>query len=243
MKQPSFSISVILPVYNEGENIADTVAQAASFLDGQPVINTHEIIVVDDGSTDETPGLLNSLCRRYPNLKTLRHDKNLGYGAALVSGIKQAVSDWVLLMDADGQFKIDALLSMIPYLGQYDILAGFRARRIDPLYRIVLGQTFSRLAAWLFKLDLRDINCGFKLFRRNSINADILNAHGGAFYTDFFIKARDQGGRVKQFPVAHFPRRKGKATGASIKVIFAAVIDVVRLLSARGRNRQAGCKG
>jgi len=234
MQQPFFSISVILPVYNEGENIVDTVARASSFLNSQPVVfDTYEIIVVDDGSVDETPAILHALCQRYPNLKTLRHNKNLGYGAALVSGIKQAVSEWVLLMDADGQFKIDALRDMIPYLDHYDILAGFRAKRTDPLYRIVLGRTYSLLATLLFKLDLVDINCGFKLFRRNSINVETLNAHGGVFYTDFFIRARDQGCRIKQLPVAHFPRKKGKQTGASIKVVFAAVVDIVRLLSGR----------
>ncbi|MFA5260129.1 MAG: glycosyltransferase family 2 protein [Candidatus Omnitrophota bacterium] len=233
MKESSFSIAVILPVYNEGDNISDTVACAAKFLGAQTFLTTYEIIVVDDGSTDATRAVLNSLLGQFSNLKVLHHPRNLGYGPALVSGIKQAVAEWILLMDADGQFKIEALLPMIPYLDNYDILAGFRSQRTDPLYRIVLGQIYSRLATVLFKVNLIDINCGFKLFRRNIIDIESIGSHGGVFYTDFFIKALKHGCRVKQFPVEHFPRKKGKQTGASLKVIFAAVIDIIRLLFAR----------
>jgi glycosyltransferase involved in cell wall biosynthesis len=230
MKEPFFSLSVILPVYNEGENIADTVADTAKFLSEQSFLSAYEMIVVDDGSTDASRTILNSLGDQVRHLKVLHHPRNLGYGAALVSGIQQALSEWVLLMDADGQFKVDALLPMIPCLEHYDIVAGFRFKRTDSLYRIFLGQCYSRLAALLFKVNLKDINCGFKLFRKDIINIDAISSHGGVFYTDFFMKAIKQGCRVQQLPVEHFPRVRGKQTGASLKVVSAAVIDVIRLL-------------
>ena len=236
MKEPSFSISVVLPVYNESGNISDTVVDSERFLSERTFLNAYEMIVVDDGSTDATPTILDSLCSRYSNLKALRHPRNLGYGAALISGIKEADSDWILLMDADGQFKIDTLSSMIPYICDYDILAGYRSNRTDSLYRIFLGQTYTKLAAVLFRVNLIDINCGFKLFRKDIVDVAAISSYGGVFYTDFFMKAAEQGCRVKQLPVEHYPRMKGKQTGASLKVILAAGIDVIRLLRTRRKS-------
>ncbi len=229
MDRQATSISIVLPVFNEAGNIETTMQETVNFFKQEKFFPEYEIIIVDDGSTDNSPRVLDGLSGKIERLSVVRHAQNRGYGAALVTGIKKARHPWILLMDADGQFKINSILDMIPRMNSCDVLAGYRRKRTDSRIRILLGKTYTYLAFLLFKVKLKDINCGFKLLRKDIIDIDAVSSHGGAFYTDFFIKTQKKGCRIEQVPVEHFPRLKGKQTGASFKVVLAAMIDVFRL--------------
>jgi glycosyltransferase involved in cell wall biosynthesis len=228
------SLSVVLPAYNEEGSIARTVKATAAFLKQQNEFKEYEIIVVDDGSTDQTAGILKKLKDVEP-LKVITHPANLGFGGAVASGIKQARFSWLLLMDSDGQFKIDSIQKFTEYLSEYEIIAGYRNPRADAFYRELLGKTYTFLACRLFGLMLRDINCGFKMFKKESLRLNGAHYHAGVFYTNIFIKAKRDGYRIKEVPVDHYPRTCGKQTGANFDVVFKAVMDLGKLIFARNK--------
>lgn len=223
-----YSLSVILPVYNEEENIEKTVKDSAKFLATQEIFKNYEFVLVNDGSKDSTATILKKLVNEIPCSKVITHRKNLGYGMALTSGLNESIYPLVFFMDSDGQFNISEINKLIYFVDDYDIIIGYRYNRKDSFYRVVLGRIYSGLVFLLLGLKFKDINCGFKLFKREALNLE--NAHnssGGVFYTGIFLKAK--GCKIKEVPVEHFPRLKGKQTGASKKVIFNAVMDLIGL--------------
>ncbi|MCD4781357.1 MAG: glycosyltransferase family 2 protein [Candidatus Omnitrophica bacterium] len=225
------AISVVLPSYDLADIIGKTLSDTYDYLSKQTFFLRYEVIVVDDGSRDKTAQFLKDAAARYPSLKVVTHSENEGYGAALLSGLHIAQYSSILFMDADGQFQISSLVDMQPFLEDDDIITGYRSHRRDSVYRILLGKMYTWFACRLFDLSLKDINCGFKLFKKDRFNFDEFDCHAGVFYTDFFIQAREKGCRIKEVPVAHFPRVQGKQTGASLEVIIEALRDLYRLAS------------
>lgn len=223
------SLSIVLPVYNEQDTIRRTIGDTLDFLNGQDSIGKYEIIVVDDGSSDQTADILKDLARELCSMNIITNPRNLGYGGALVSGIKKTKFPWVFLMDADGQFKINSLEPMLRKMEMYDIITGFRYKRADSLYRDILGKVYNWCACSVFGLHLKDINCGFKLFKKDALNFEGAVCHAGVFYTELFIKAKENRLKIHEVPVEHFPRCGGKQTGANGVVIAQAILDLLRL--------------
>ena len=223
------SLSIVLPVYNLEDNIKQTVIGTIAFIKEEKLFEEYEIIAVNDGSDDKSGAILIELTNLYKNIKIVTHSKNLGYGSAMISGIKNAKYPLMLLMDADGQFKIDSIKDFVAYFSDYDIIAGFRYRRQDPLCRILLGKIYTNIANKLFGLRLNDINCGFKILKKEIFNWDSMTCHAGGFYTEIFIRAKEKKCLVKEVPIAHYRRTVGRQTGASIKVIICVVRDMFRL--------------
>lgn len=222
------SLSVVFPVYNEEGSIENTVKDSLKFLATHRIIRNYEIILVNDGSKDNTAEILSRLLNEIPCVKVITHRKNSGYGAALTSGLVESRYPFVLLMDADGQFNIAEIDKLIPFAGSYDIITGYRYNRKDSFNRVALGRIYGWIVFLLFGLKFRDINCGFKLFKREALNLEnAYNIKGGVFYTEIFSKAK--GSKIKEVAVEHFPRLKGEETGASKKIIFNAVLDLIKL--------------
>ena len=229
------SLSVILPVYNEENNIKTTIEHSVDFLKKQDYFSEYEIIAVNDGSADQTALILEKLVEQLECLKIVTHSKNMGYGRSLVSGVCAARFSWVLMMDSDGQLKINALSDMVSYIPDYDIITGYRHKRRDPFHRILIGKVYTFLACSLFGFKLKDVNCGFKLLRKEILNFADPICHAGAFYTGVYVQAKAQNCRIKEVPVEHYSRSGGRQTGTSLKVMLTAVFDLIRL-SSQKRN-------
>jgi len=224
-----YSISVILPAYNEEGNIKEVIEEMNEFLLKQDKFNNYEIIVVEDGSRDNTTKILRGLASRIPYLKLITHCKNLGYGKALLSGVKISQHPLVFFMDADRQFNIKEIAKMYSFIKDFDIIAGYRYKRKDSVYRIVLGKIYTWLVSLLFGLKIKDLNCGFKLVKKKILDVEYIYSNAGVFYTEIFLKAKNKGYKIKQIPIEHFPRLRGRQSGASLKVIFNSIIDLIRL--------------
>lgn len=224
-----FSVSVILPVYNEEGNIAKVIRESADFLGSEQMALDYEIIAVNDGSQDNTGGILKKLTNEIPGLKIVTHHKNLGYGKALLSGLGNSIYPLVFFMDADGQFDISDIKKLFAYIGEYSVITGYRNKREDAFFRVILGKFYSWLVSLLFGIKLKDVNCGFKLFRREVLADENICSNGGVFYLDALLKAVKKGHRIKEIPVRHFQRLSGKESGASAKVIINALADLFKL--------------
>jgi glycosyltransferase involved in cell wall biosynthesis len=221
------SLSLVLPAYNEEANIEAVVRDAMATL---PLFtDDYEIIVVDDGSRDRTGGIVANLAAGDSHVRLLRHARNRGYGAALSTGFRATTGDFVMFMDADRQFDIRDLRLLAPFAAEYDIVAGFRMERSDPLHRRVFAELFNVSVRILFGVHLRDIDCAFKLFRGDLLRGMQLTAPGALINTEIQAKARRQGARLEQVGVHHYPRVAGEATGGSPRVILRAIGETLAL--------------
>lgn len=222
-------LTVILPAFNLEDVIRETILDSLAFLKSQGPFQPYELIVVDDGSRDGTSEILTKLSGQYPQIKIVTHEENQGYGMAVISGLRQARFPWILLMDADGQFKMESLRDMISLLPHYDIITGYRCPRRDPWPRVFLGKAYTALMDGLFGLKFKDINCGFKLINKKAIDTESLSRLPGVLYANLFVRSAIRNFSIKEIPVKHYPRKKGRQTGASLKVICRTAVHLIRL--------------
>ena len=217
-------LSIVVPCFNEQGNIAQVVAQAAEV--GRTVAAELEIIVVDDGSTDDTDRVLRDLRTSVPELRVLRHPRNRGYGAAVRSGLIAARMDQVFLTDGDGQFDLGELADAVRLLREHDVVAGYRVHRSDGWWRGLWGRTWTLLVNGVFGLRVRDANCAFKLVPRSLVRSSELTSEGALISAELLAAARRRELRIGQYPVTHYPRSTGRQTGASLPVIVRAFAEL-----------------
>ena len=224
---PCATMSVIFPAFNEEGNIRRAVDAALEVL--PKVAMSWEIIVVDDGSSDATARICDDLKAQYPEIEVIRHEQNRGYGAALKSGIMTAKYDLIFFSDSDGQFDLRELLQLICWSEDYDIVAGYRAKRQDPLHRRINALGWNVLVRLVLGIKIRDIDCAFKLFRRAVFDQVQIRSVGAMVNTEILAQAARLGMRIHQVKVNHFPRRHGKQSGANLHVIIKAFRELCRL--------------
>jgi len=219
------SISVVFPAYNEAANIKNVVEDAFNFL--AKYFTDFEIIVVDDGSIDSTYDTCNSVVQKLGNkIRVLQHRENRGYGAALRTGLFGAKNELVFYTDADNQFDISELLKFTVDIGNYDLIIGYRVGRQDSLIRKLISSAYNLLIRLIFRLEVRDIDCSFKLFKKEFLNK--LSIERDKFFvdTELLLKAKLNNCRLKEIGVKHLPRKYGKST-VNFFHIFQTISDII----------------
>jgi glycosyltransferase involved in cell wall biosynthesis len=200
-----------MPAFNEEGNIEQAVRAACEA--AAPLVRDFEVVVVDDGSRDGTAAILERLQGELgPRLRVVRHPVNRGYGAALRDGFQTACGELVFYTDSDNQFDLRELKDALPLMQEHDALLGFRIDRQDPPLRKLVSAGFNKLASLAFGMSVRDLNCSFKLFRRERIQG--LTIESDDFFVDTELVARiHRGGwRYAQRGVRHYPRRAGRSS-------------------------------
>jgi glycosyltransferase involved in cell wall biosynthesis len=220
------SLSIVLPAYNEEENAAAAVEEVSAVAEGLGV--DYEIILVNDGSADRTGEIGRELEQRIPNFRLVEHHPNRGYGGALKAGFAAATKEWITFTPADKQFVFGEIERFLAHVDDADIICGYRADRQDPFMRKLNAFGWNSLVRLLFGRLCRDIDCGFKLFRREVLTRVSLVSNGAMIDTEFLAGAKARGFRIKEVPVTHLPRTAGAATGANLKVIARAFRDLAR---------------
>ena len=225
------SISVFFPTYNEGENIENTVISAKKVL--EEISIEWEIIIVDDGSTDNSLTVANKLSKEDSRIRIISHSENRGYGASLKSGFYNAKYPWICFSDADGQFDFSEIKKFISKQKEEnaDLVIGYYIGRKVSLFTIVTSKIWEIIVFILFGMKVKDTDCGFKFISKKVIDTiDKLESERGAFISsEILIKARKKGFKITQIGVRHYPRIKGKGTGRNIKVILKSFLDLARL--------------
>jgi len=221
------SISLVFPAYNEEGNIGKAVREAIEIL--PTLTDDWEVIVVNDGSRDKTEEILKEYARIDSRVLSIHHPSNRGYGAALKSGITSARKDLIFFCDSDLQFDLRELVKLLPWINEYDIVAGYREKRQDSFHRRFNAFGWNMLVRLLLGLKVKDIDCAFKIFKRGVFSKVKIDAVGAMVNTDILSQAIKYGFKLKEVPVSHFPRLQGKQTGANLKVIFRAFKELMRL--------------
>ncbi|MES1257613.1 MAG: glycosyltransferase family 2 protein [Acidobacteriota bacterium] len=206
-----YSLSVFFPAYNDAPSLPALIADTFDVLGKH--VSDFEVIVVNDGSRDDTAQVLERLQAEFGGrLRVITHSQNRGYGGALRSGFEAATREFVFYTDGDGQYDVRELPKLLdsawPDVG---LVNGFKVRRSDHWHRIAIGIVYNRLARWLFRVRLRDIDCDYRLIRRSLIERSPLCCTSGTVCVELVKKLESSGMRVVELPVSHYPRRHGRS--------------------------------
>ena len=224
-------LSVFLPAYNEGENLKNTVNNVIKNL--KLNVPIWELIIVDDGSKDNTGKIADDYAKKDKRIKVIHHNPNQGYGPALISGLYACKYPWISFIDADGQFDFTEIKSFLATQAKTkaDLVIGYYKKRQVPFTRKLNTKIWQVIVWLMFGLNVKDIDCGFKLISKKVLGKiDKLQSKRGAFISsEFLIKSQKAGFKIVEIGVSHFSRAAGAATGSNPSVVFAGLKDLVRL--------------
>lgn len=221
------SLSVFFPCYNEEANVENMIRKSQGIL--PEIAEQWEIIPVNDGSKDKTGEIINRLAKEDPHVHPVHHEKNKGYGGAVISGYNAAKYDYVFFTDGDLQFDLREITLLIEKLDEGDLILGYRKNRRDPWHRKLNAFMWGSLVKFLFGFQVRDVDCAFKLIKRKVIDKVQLSAGGAMVSTELLARANKAGFRFVEVGVTHYPRVAGTQTGANLKVILRAFRELFKL--------------
>lgn len=221
------SLSVFFPEYNEEANVENMVRAAQTVI--PQVAETWEIIPVNDGSKDKTGEIIDRLAQEDPHVKPVHHEKNKGYGGAVISGFKASKMDLVFFTDGDLQFDLKEITLLMDRLNEGDLILGYRKNRRDAWHRKLNAFLWGSLVKFLFGFKVRDVDCAFKLIKRGVLNKVELSAGGAMISTELLARAHKAGFKFVEVGVTHLPRTAGTQTGAKLSVILKAFRELFKL--------------
>lgn len=222
------SVSVFFPAFNDAKSIGKLIDEAYEVL--IDYTEDFEIIVINDGSTDDTAEVLSVLAEKYRVLKIVTHEKNRGYGAALISGFHNATGEFVFYTDGDGQYDVTELVLLLSRMESgVDVVNGYKIGRSDNRIRKIIGKLYNRFAHLLFELPIRDIDCDFRLIRKSRLDQIDLESVSGSICVELIYKLQKAGGVFAEIPVSHYPRLHGKSQFFTFAKVVPTLIDLIHL--------------
>jgi len=219
------SLSVFFPVYNEEANLEVLLQNALRIV--PTLAEKYEIIVINDGSIDQSPLIVDRLKRKHSQLKLINHPKNLGYGEVLKTGIKVSKCEWIFWTDSDLQFDLSELAHFVEEAKNYQAIIGYRKKRSEGFWRQLNANLFKAYIDLLFRLHVKDIDCAFKLIRRDLLQSLQLNSGSAFTSAEILYRLKKKKIKFKQIEVNHYPRLYGRSTGANFKVIVKACYEAL----------------
>jgi glycosyltransferase involved in cell wall biosynthesis len=229
------SVSCTVFAYNEQATLEQATSEVHAAL--RALGRDFEILLVDDGSTDRTPQIARDLERRYPEVRAIRHGRNLGSGTAILTGIRNSRNDVVCFHAADNQLDFAEVAAFVPLLDDHDIVIGSRSGR--PGYtqtRMLASTVYIKLAQTLFGLtDWDDFNFLY-LYRRELFDAMPIDSDGIFVCTEIFVRALDRGARVATVAATCRPRESGSSAVFKPRIIATTFYEMLRFYIRRSRG-------
>lgn len=222
------SLSIFFPCYYDAKIIPYLITKAS--LVAQQVSDDYEVIVIDDGSPDDSYEVLESLKKNLPFLRVVHHQKNQGYGAALISGFTAAKKDWVFYTDGDGQYDPTELIKLIKKLGpSVDVVNGYKRQRQDMFIRRVLGSYYNARMVKKYHLPISDLDCDFRLIKNSALKKIHLESLSGNICLELILKLKKSGARFAEAEVNHYPRVFGRSQFFTLKNLLKTVKEHYRV--------------
>jgi len=216
------SLSFFIPVYNEGENLKIFSNEIIKFLEDNFI--KYEFIIVANVSKDDTSKIAQEIASKNKNVRVIQQKEFVGYGKQIGTGWENSKNEIVFYTDGDGQFDVNEIKKLMPYIDEYDVVTGYRQERKDPLMRIIYSKMYNLALRFVLGLNFKDIDCGFKLCKKEVINKIKPFTQDRGPDAEFLVKAKAKGFKIKQVPVTHRPRVTGvseaesKSTGFFIRI-------------------------
>ncbi|MBI3493728.1 MAG: glycosyltransferase family 2 protein [Acidobacteria bacterium] len=241
--QKPAGLSVFFPAYNDSGTIASMVIRAVKV--AAELTPDYEVIVVDDGSADATAAIADELARTYSHVRAVHHSNNRDYGAALQTGFRSATKDLIFYTDGDAQYDPAELARLWEKMTPgVDLVNGYKITRADPMHRVIIGRVYHHIVSVLFGLTVRDVDCDFRLMRREIFERIDLQKTSGVICLEMMKKIQDAGFRIVEVPVNHYHRAFGKSQFFNVRRLFKVAFDVAGLWFAlvirRQHRRHAG---
>jgi glycosyltransferase involved in cell wall biosynthesis len=221
------SISAFFPAYHDWGTIASQVVLVSRVL--RELTDDWEVVVIDDGSRDRTPEVLDELQKLCPRLRVVTHPVNRGYGGALRSGFAAARKDWVFYTDGDAQYDVCELPALWAARGGVDLVNGYKIARSDPLHRIVVGRLYHWMVRFAFGLSSPDVDCDFRLLRRSVFDRIALTRDTGLICVELVTKVEKAGFRSAYVPVHHYHRLHGRSQFFNLRRVGQVAIGLGKL--------------
>ena len=202
------TVSIVIPLKDEADSIAPLVGKIISVTDDAQ-ISLADIVLVDDGSEDDTWTVAERLCREHAQIHAIRVRRNIGKAAALMIGVGAATGDIIITMDGDLQDDPAEIPQFVALIAAgNDLVSGWKRKRNDPLSKTLPSRLFNRVTARMSGVKLHDFNCGFKAYRREIFDSVQLY---GELHRYVPVLAHALGFRIAELPVRHHARRFGKS--------------------------------
>jgi glycosyltransferase involved in cell wall biosynthesis len=227
-KKSKSGLSVFFPAYNDSGTIASLVITALRT--AKRLTPEFEVIIVNDGSADNTAEIADELARTYPEVRVIHHERNQGYGGALRSGFAAARRDLIFYTDGDAQYdpaEMEALWEALR--DDVDLVNGYKISRSDPLHRVIIGRVYHHTVKLLFGLSVQDVDCDFRLLRRSIFERVTLEKDSGVICLEMMKKIEDAGFRIAEVPVHHYHRAYGRSQFFNFRRLFKTAVDVFKL--------------
>lgn len=222
------SITAFFPAYNDEYTIEGIVRTAAAEL--LKVTDDFEILIINDGSRDGTAAVADRLAEEMPVVRVIHHPDNRGYGAALISGFTSARKELIFYTDGDGQYDVREIHNLLAQLRpSIDLVNGYKVKRSDAWYRILIGAVYRRLMRRAFKLSISDVDCDFRLMRRHVFDSITLESQSGVICVEMARKFDDAGFRMTEIPVSHYPRLHGRSEFFRVRHLAHTLSGLVRI--------------
>jgi glycosyltransferase involved in cell wall biosynthesis len=223
------SLSAFFPAYNDAKSLPELLERTYEVI--SRLTSDYEVIVINDGSTDDTAAVLANLSKRYTaTLRVITHSINRGYGGALKSGFSASTKDLVFYTDGDGQYDVRELEALWEKMrSDVDVVNGYKLNRGDGWKRALIGNTYNWIIRRLFNIKIRDVDCDFRLIRRAVLNQVELVSNTGSICLELVKKLQNRHSRFEEVGVNHYPRAHGRSQFFRLKSVFATLCQLVVL--------------
>ena len=204
------SVSAFFPAYNDAGTIPTMILRALQTL--PEVAEDYEVVVINDGSSDDTARVLDDLAQHYERLRVIHRTQPSGYGGVLRGGFAAAAKDWIFYTDGDAQYDARELALLAQAIQDgVDMVNGYKIKRRDPFHRVVIGLAYQYFVKYLFGLKIRDVDCDFRLMRRTIFDEVTLESTTGTITFEMVKKIQDAGYHIVEVPVHHWYRQYGES--------------------------------
>lgn len=218
------SLTIFFPCLNDGKTLPVLVAKA--YRVAPTVAQRFDVLIVENGSTDDTPAVLTLLEKQYRGLRILRFSYPLGYGGTLRQGFAHSRGRWVFYTDGDGQYDPSELTTLVEKVRPgIDVVNGYKITRADPWLRRIAGGFYNWLLQHLYHPPIRDVDCDFRLIRRSVLKTIDLERRSGMICLELVLKLKQAGGRFAEVGVSHYPRAFGRSEFFRLGHLVRTLID------------------